>query len=182
MNLLLAGLTWQSCLVYIDDIIIFSATFETHFRDLEVVLTRLIEAGFLLKAKKCRFAVDRVEYLGHIVTPQGISPDPAKLIKLRGFPIPRNITDVRAFLGLAGYYRKFIKGFSLLACPLFDLLKDKAPFIWKVEQESAFRAIIASLVEEAVLVHPRFDEPFHPGRRCLRPRLRGLYFSKFRWC
>ena len=160
MNLLLAGLTWQSCLVYIDDIIIFSADFATHRRDLEEVLQRLIRAGFLLKGKKCRFAVDRVEYLGHIVTPQGISPDPAKIAKLRAFPIPTSVTEVRAFLGLAGYYRKFIRDFSIIAGPLFDLLKDKAPFDWKDPQQRAFTTLIDALVEEAVLLHPQFDEPF----------------------
>jgi len=142
MNLLLAGLTWQSCLVYIDDIIIFSADFATHRRDLEEVLQRLIRAGFLLKGKKCRFAVDRVEYLGHIVTAQGISPDPAKIAKLRAFPIPTSVTEVRAFLGLAGYYRKFIRDFSIIAGPLFDLLKDKAPFDWEEPQRRAFTTLI----------------------------------------
>ena len=71
MNLLLVGLTWQSCLVHIDDI--YSPDFKTHLKDLSVVLERLIEAGFMLKAKKCRFGVERVEYLGHIVTPEGIA-------------------------------------------------------------------------------------------------------------
>ena len=117
MNLLLAGLTWQSCLVYIDDILIYSRDFKSHLNDLSIVLERLSEAGFMLKAKKCRFGVERVEYLGHIVTPEGISPDPSKLDKLTRFPTPRNTTEVRAFLGLAGYYRKFIRDFADKATP-----------------------------------------------------------------
>ena len=160
MNLLLAGLTWQSCLVYIDDILIYSPDFKTHLKDLSVVLERLIEAGFMLKAKKCRFGVERVEYLGHIVTPEGISPDPSKVDKLMRFPTPRNITEVRAFLGLAGYYRKFIRDFADSATPLFDLLKNDTAFVWGDVQEQSLRKLTLSLTKEAVLHHPRFDLPW----------------------
>jgi len=160
MNLLLAGLTWQSCLVYIDDILVYSPDFKTHVEDLSRVLTRLSEAGFVLKAKKCRFGVERVEYLGHIVTPEGISPDPSKIDKLMRFPTPRNTTEVRAFLGLAGYYRKFIRDFADTATPLFDLLKNDTAFLWGEAQEQSLRKLTLALTKEAVLRHPRFDLPW----------------------
>ena len=160
MNCLLAGINGISCLVYLDDIIIFSRSFEEHLKSLEEVFRRLVEGGLVLKVTKCQFAVEQVEYLGHIVSANGLKPDPRKVEKLRSFPQPKNLTELRAFLGFAGYYRRFIKNFALIAAPLFLLLKDDQPFEWKEEQEVAFKSLIQTIESDAILSHPRFDKPF----------------------
>ena len=160
MNCVLAGINGISCLVYLDDIIVFSRSFEEHLEDLKEVFSRLIEAGILLKPSKCQFAVQQVEYLGHIVSSQGLSPDPRKIEKLKTFPVPKNLTELRSFLGFASYYRRFIKNFALIAAPLFKLLKDNQPYLWDTDQDEAFKKIIMSIESDAVLSHPRFDHPF----------------------
>ena len=160
MNVLLAGLNGLSCLVYLDDIIVFSKDFDQHCQDLRAVLDRLVDAQILLKPSKCRFGVRQVEYLGHIVSAVGISPDPRKIERLKNFPTPKSITDVRAFLGFAGYYRRFILNFAMIAAPLFELLKSEQNFKWEPAQQHAFETLIASISSNAVLAHPQFGKPF----------------------
>jgi len=160
MNCLLAGLNWICCLVYLDDVIVFSTTFEEHLAHLEDILSRFRQADTLLKPTKCRFAVEEVEYLGHLVSSEGVRPDPKKVDKLRKYPSPTTVTEVRAFLGLAGYYRRFVRNFSLVAAPLFDLLKEKAAWRWTEVEESSMRKLIDAICHDAILPHPRFDLPF----------------------
>ena len=160
MNCLLAGLNWICCLVYLDDVIVFSRTFEEHLHRLDEVLTLFTRADIMLKPSKCRFAVSNVEYLGHIVSAEGIAPDPRKVEKLLSLPTPTNPTEVRGFLGLPGYYRRFVRNFSVIAAPLFDLLKEKHPWKWTASEEGAKRQIIDAIRSDAMLPHPRFDLPF----------------------
>ena len=160
MNLLLAGLTWRSCLVYLDDILIFSPTFERHVEDMREVFQRIRTSGMLLKPSKCFFGLTTVQYLGHIVTPEGIRPDPAKVIRIRNFPTPRNVGEVRTFLGMAGYYRKFVRNFSIVAAPISHLTAKDQPFIWTEECAKAFDVLRNAIADEAVLNHPEFDQPF----------------------
>jgi hypothetical protein len=103
MNLTLHGLTWYTCLVYLDDIIVFSLTFDQHLEQLGQILDHLEQANISLKLVKCTFCADTVEYLGHIVSDKGVLPNPKKIEQLRDMAAPTNVTGVRAFLGLAGY-------------------------------------------------------------------------------
>ena len=160
MNLMLAGLTWKSCLVYLDDILVFSASFEAHLADLEEVLKRLRTAGMLLKVSKCFFALKSVAYLGHVVSAEGIRADPAKVAKIRAYPTPRSLPELRSFLGLAGYYRRFIKSFSIVATPLFELMGKARPWEWSPDCEQAFRRLTEAIATESVLHHPQFGLPF----------------------
>ena len=160
MNQLLGGLTWKSCHVYIDDILVFSPTFESHLQHVRDVFDRMRTARMLLKRKKCSFAQVETHYLGNVVSAQGVAPDPAKVEKLRSFPAPRDKKEVRSFLGLAGYYRRFVKHYAARAGPLFDLLKDDTPFVWGEEQKKCFDEVIGSIASDALLPHPRFDLPF----------------------
>ena len=160
MNLLLAGLTWRSCLVYLDDILIFSPTFERHLADMREVFHRIRASGMLLKPSKCFFGLSTVQYLGHVVTPEGIRPDPAKVIRIRNFPTPRNVSEVRTFLGMAGYYRKFVRNFSIVAAPISNLTAKDQPFSWTEECAQAFEVLRNAIAEDAVLNHPEFDRPF----------------------
>jgi transposase InsO family protein len=160
MNLILAGLTWNCCLVYLDDIIIMSRTFEEHLVHIEAVLTRLTAEGILLKPVKCHFALNEVAYLGHIVSKDGVRPNPEKVAVLQNFPVPTNLKELQAFLGLAGYYRRFVHKFSIIAGPLFDLLRSDVEFKWSNEQQEAMNALISALVNATTLAHPDSDLPY----------------------
>ena len=109
MDLVLTGLHWSQCLVYLDDITKFGKTFEEHLTRLRIILERLDQAGLTLKPSKCQWARTEVKYLGHLIDGKGIRPDLAKCIAVEDFPIPTNRTEVRVFLSLASYYRRFIR-------------------------------------------------------------------------
>ena len=115
MSRVLHGLEWKVCLVYIDDVIVFSATFEEHISRLKLVFDRLREANLKLKPSKCNFARSTVNYLGFLVSSDGIAPDPTKLDAVQSFPTPTTVKEVRSFLGLCNYYRRFVKDFAQIA-------------------------------------------------------------------
>ena len=160
MEILLAGLNWESCLVYLDDIIIFSRTFEEHLGRLESVLSRLRAGGLKLKVRKCTFCAPQVKYLGHVVSKDGLRPDESKVSAVQNFPIPQDLTQLRSFLGLIGYYRRFIQDFSMHAEPLYRLSKKNVPFVWGNEQEQAFSYMKKALTSSPVLQFPDFSLPF----------------------
>ena len=112
-------LTW--CIIYLDDIIIFSKNPDDHITRLEGVFEKLAEAGLKLKPSKCEFFKARLKYLGHAVSPQGIATDPAKIEAILKWPRPKTVTDVRSFTGFTNYYHKFIKGYAKVAQPLHEL-------------------------------------------------------------
>ena len=123
IEIVLAGQLWKSCFAYIDDLLICSQTFQEHLEHLRDVFARLLKAGLRLKAKKCLFLREEVPYLGYVVTKDGIKPDTAKTDKMQNYPVPTNVSQVRQFLGLASYYRRFVPDFSRIASPLHSLLK-----------------------------------------------------------
>ena len=112
MDCVLAGLQWQSCLVYLDDVIILGRSFPEHLNNLRVVFDRLREAGLKLKTSKCTFCQKEVVFLGHIVSEEGVSTDPAKVQAITSWPIPTNQKQVQQFLGLCNYYCRFIQDFA----------------------------------------------------------------------
>ena len=159
----------RDCLIYLDDIIIFSDTFEAHLERLEAVFQRLHTYNLKLKASKCEFFKTEVTYLGHVVSEEGIKTDPEKIRALKDWPVPKSVKDVRKFLGFTGYYRRFIHGFSAIVRPLNDLLignstrkpsKKKAPFKWEAEQQQAFQTVIAKLSNPPVLAYANYKKPF----------------------
>lgn len=121
MESVLGSLTYKISLIYLDDILVYSKTFEDHLFHLRQVFDRLRLANLKLKPSKCKFACPQVTYLGHVVSPEGIAPDANKISAVKEFPRPHNIKVVRSFLGLANYYRRFIKDFSKIAAPLNKL-------------------------------------------------------------
>ena len=141
MDLVLAGLQWSHCLVYIDDVIIIGENLDEHLIHLQQVFDRLLQAGLKLQPKKCQFLKPEVQYLGHIVSRQGISPDPAKIDKIASWPTPKCTKEVQQFLGLAGYYRQFIQDFSKLARPLHWLTERNSDFKWTPECQAAFEKL-----------------------------------------
>ena len=122
MERCMGDMNLRDCLIYLDDVIIFSSTFEEHLDRLEAVFTRLQQNNLKLKASKCEFFKSRVTYLGHVVSDEGIETDPEKLEALKSWPVPKNVKEVRAFLGFTGYYRRFVKNYARIARPLNDLL------------------------------------------------------------
>ena len=155
MERVLAGLSWKTCLLYIDDIIVYSRTFEEHVDRLREVFGRLQSAGLKLKPSKCNLFKPEVSFLGHIVGRDGIRTDPVKTEAVRTWGKPRNITDVRSFLGLCSYYRKFIPNFSNISAPLTALNEKGRPFVWGDEQQKAFVELKNRLVTTPILGYPR---------------------------
>ncbi len=128
MDLVLSGLHWTHCLVYLDDVIVFASNVEEHLKRLDVVLDRIEKAGLTLKPAKCQWLKRSVKFLGHIVSEEGVTVDPAKVSSVQNFPIPKNKTDVRSFLELTIYYRRFIADYASRSKPLVDLTKNKRIF------------------------------------------------------
>ena len=127
MSQVLKGLNWKFALCYIDDILVFSSNFEEHLDHLDQVFQRLRNAHLTLKLEKCSFAVDKVTYLGHVITKNGVEVDPSNTEKVKTHPILKNQKQLKQFLGLANYYKRFIKDFSKICVPLNRLLqKDKS--------------------------------------------------------
>ena len=147
-------------LVYLDDILIFSETLEDHWRHLDIALRRLRDAKLYGRLHKCDFIKKEVEYLGFKISKDGISTDPEKVRAVVEWPTPASVRDVRSFLGLASYYRRFIRNFSLIAKPLTDLTKNNMKWQWEDEQERAFIQIKVALVTAPVLRIPDFSKEF----------------------
>ena len=154
---ILAGLNWQICLVYLDDIIVFSPDFKTHLTRLDQVLERIGIAGLKIAPKKCNFFQEEVLFLGHIVTKDGIGTDPSKVEVVQSWPTPRNIHAVRSFLGTCSYYRRFIKGFADIAKPLHKLTEKQVKFIWTAECQNSFEILKARLTQAPILGYPEPD-------------------------
>lgn len=128
----LHGMTRDKCLIYIDDILVFSQSFQDHIADLKAVFNCLEQTNLHLNPKKCIFATDQVNYLGHVITPTGVAPDTRNVHAVADFPIPWNVTQLKFFLGLSGFYRRFCAGYSHLTVPLTALLKHDIPYIWDI--------------------------------------------------
>ena len=160
MDRVLAGLHWETCLFYLDDIIVFSSTWEEHLARLREVFGRLRHAKLKLGAAKCTFAAKEVSYLGHRVTEEGLLPDPSLLAAIRDIPPPKTATEVRSFLGLAGYYRRYIKGFAVIAAPLHALTRKDAVFHWSEDCQNTFDQLKTRLTTNPITAFPDFSQEF----------------------
>jgi len=159
VNTTLHPLLRKCALVFFDDILVYSHTLEDHIQHLRQVFTLLARDQWKVKISKCRFAQQSISYLGHIVSHNGVSTDPRKIESIQQWPQPQNIKELRNFLGLAGYYRKFVKHFATLARPLTNLLK-KGIFIWTLAHQAALDALKSALVLAPVLALLDFSKPF----------------------
>lgn len=128
----------KNMLVYVDDICVISKDFDSHLQHLKDLFGRLRNAGLTLNPKKCHFAAKEVIFLGHLISKQGIQVDPNKTKIIDTFPIPKKIKDIRSFLGMCNYYRRFIKSFSTLVEPLNKLLRKDEDFIWTEDLSNCF--------------------------------------------
>ena len=139
--------------MYLDDIVIYASSLQEHATKFIRLMDRLIEANLSLQPDKC-------EYLGHIISEEGVRPGPKKLETVKLFPQPRTAKNIRQFLGLTGYYRRFIKNFSKIAKPMSDLTRKDRRFEWTIKQHNAFETLRDALCEEPILQYPDFDKPF----------------------
>ena len=151
MESLMQGL--PHVVVYIDDILVTGATQEEHLRTLEEVLRRLEKAGARLKREKCQFMLPMVEYLGHRISADGLQPTDSKIKALKDAPIPSNVSQLKAFLGLLNYYGKFVPKLSTLLAPLHRLLQKTATWTWGPDQQQAFDRVKEALTSDRVLAH-----------------------------
>jgi transposase InsO family protein len=162
MNNVLGDLIYRrKVLVYLDDIIIWSSSFEEHMELLEEVFSRLRDAGLKLNLKKCKLFASTIKYLGFIINESGVHADPAKIVAITNYPRPANSSDLRRFYGMASYLRRHIPHFAEHAAPLCKLLSvSDCDFTWSSNEEEAFRAIKEAIASSAQLAHPQFDLPF----------------------
>ena len=160
MDMVLTGLQWSSCIVYIDDIIVVGRTFEEHLCNLKHVFERIDKAGLKLHPDKCQFLQPKVRFLGHSVSAKGISPDPSKTSQVKQWPTPTSVKETQQFLGLASYYRRFIKDFASLASPLHKLTEKKSDFRWTSQCQEAFDCLKSHLVSAPILTLPDWSKPF----------------------
>ena len=163
MDKILTGLSFRSTLCYLDDVLIFSETFEQHLSDLQEVFDRFRAAGLKLSPGKCRFAKNRCVFLGHEISKDGISPSSDRLKAVSDYPVPKNMKQLKRFLGLMNWFKKYIPGYSAKAQCLYKLLKKDVSFEWKDEQRTAFESLKASLLSSDALAFPRYDIPFYLG-------------------
>ncbi|CAM4569383.1 unnamed protein product [Caretta caretta] len=147
---------------YIDDICVFSQTWEDHVSQVRQVLDRLQGAGLTVKAEKCKVGMAEVSYLGHRVGSGRLKPEPAKVEVIRDWPAPHTKKQVQAFIGMAGYYRRFVPHFSAIATPITELCKKGKPdkVVWTEQCQEAFRALKEALGSGPVLANPDFDKAF----------------------
>ena len=160
ISIILSGLTFESCLCYFDDVLIYSKDIDQHCERLTSVLQRFRQHGLKVKASKCSFGADQVLYLGHTISNEGVHTDPAKIEAVQNLPAPTNVEKLRSFLGLAGYYRRFIPHFSSVAAPLTKLTEKSVQFKWDALQHESFSTLKRSLCEAPILAYPDFDRPF----------------------
>lgn len=160
MELVLAGMDAKSCLVYIDDVIVFSKTEEAHLHHLEEVFKRIRQAGMKLKPKKCFLGRKEVTFLGHKVGQDGVQPDPSNITKVQDWPKPMKGDDLKSFLGLCGYYCRFIPGYSDLVKPLRDAAENKGSLVWSEEMSKSFSELKTKLVSNPILALPTFTGAF----------------------
>ncbi|UYV63377.1 K02A2.6-like [Cordylochernes scorpioides] len=162
MDNVLMGLKWNICLCYLDDIVVYSDTFEEHLERLSKVLSCLQQAGLTINPDKCLFGSTRIKILGHVVDKDGIQPDSEKVEAIKKFPVPKSVCDIQSYLGLCSYYRRFIKNFSKIAAPLQILLKKDQKFIWTQEQKDSFESLKKALMQKPVLGHFKGSTRFSP--------------------
>ena len=160
MELVLAGMDSKNCLVYIDDIIVFGETEKAHLMNLEDVFQRVRAAGMKLKPKKCCLARDEVVFLGHKVGKNGVQPDPANVEKVRNWPRPRKADDLKSFLGLAGYYSRFVPNYSDLVRPIREAAEKKGEVEWTEELCESFNSIKLKLTSPPILALPTCQGEF----------------------
>ena len=154
MEIALSGLQWQTCLIYLDDVIVYAPNFDLHLSRVEEVLSRIRQAGLKLKPEKCHLLQREVTFLGHVISEHGVLPDPMNVLKILDWPTPSNVKQVRQFLGMTSYYRRHIKDFAKIAKPLVDLTKKGVEFLWTDACQQSFVKFKEILTGPEIMAFP----------------------------
>lgn len=161
MNTVLVGLNGLKAFVYLDDIIIYAKDLTDHSQKLKDIFDRLRKYNLKLQPTKCEFLRKEVIYLGHLITDEGVKPDPKKIECVQNFPVPKDVKGIKSFLGLSGYYRKFIPNYSEIAKPLTTLLKKDVSYKWSDLCQQAFESLKNCLTQAPILQYPDFTQTFN---------------------
>jgi hypothetical protein len=165
-------------LVFIDDILVYSNNREEHEEHLRLVLKVLREHHLYTKFSKCDFFQKQVHYLGHVISKEGVVVDPDKIRSIMEWPTPKDISDIRSFMGLAGYYRRFIKGFSKIGCPITTLQKKEVKFIWSSKCEEIFQELKYLLTHAPMLNIADPDNDFLLCTDACKEGLKGVLMQE----
>jgi hypothetical protein len=166
MNGTLAPGLYRFVVVFFDDILVYCSTYQEHLEHLQFVFQWLerdqwkLKFQWKLKLSKCKLSQRSIAYLGHVISEQGVSTDLAKVQAIVDWPVPTSVKQLRNFLGLAGYYRKFVRNFGIIARPLTDLLWKNVLYVWTADHNSSFQALKTALSTAPVLAFPDFEQPF----------------------
>ncbi|KAL2091743.1 hypothetical protein ACEWY4_011541 [Coilia grayii] len=160
METVLVHLKGRICFMYLDDIIIYSRDVQQHLQDIQQVFCALRKAGLTVNMKKSQFCRKSLKFLGHLVSAEGIQADPEKITAVQQYPVPTTLKALQRFLGMAGWYHRFVPNFSQIAVPLNALKRKGAKFRWTQECQQAFEELKQHLVSPPVLGHPNFSYPF----------------------
>lgn len=156
MDTVLRKLKWKTCCVYLDDVIVFGKSYDEHLERLEQVMKVLEDVDLKLNPKKCFFGFEEISYLGHVIDKNGVRPQADKVEKIKNFPVPTTVKQLQSFLGLSNYYRTFIDKYSIIAAPLYRLLRKIEEWHWTQKEQHAFDQLREALCKEPVRAH--FDE------------------------
>jgi hypothetical protein len=160
MSIVFKGLGDKFLKIFVDDLNVHNKDWAEHLQHLDSIFFKLREVNLKLNPSKCCFAAMSITFLGHVVSHEGTKPDPGKIDAVIHFPMLKTVTDVRSFLGLTGYYQNYVRGYSQLVVPLFELTRKDVAFVWDLGCQSAFDALKEALVATPVLVQPDFKKPF----------------------
>ena len=169
MDLILSGLSWECCMVFFDDIVVYSKTWDDHVRDLDTVFSTIGKAGMTLNFRKSVFAQQQLVYLGYLVSQDGLKPNPRKVDAVQAIQVPKTVSDLRTFLGMTSYFRRFILNYARVAKPLNELIRkgsgrrnDTTSIVanWGKEQQDAFEKLKSALISDNMLIFPDLSKEF----------------------
>jgi hypothetical protein len=160
MNVVLTNLTGELCFVFIDDILVYADTIEEHARRLDEVLQRFEKANLLFQSGKCTLALPQVNYLDYVVSRDGVTAYPEEVLAVRKYPVPKNVKEVRSFLGFTSFYRMLVPRFAEFAKPMTPLIRKDTYFNWESSQQAAFEKLKDVICSEHVLAYPDFKSQF----------------------
>ena len=158
MTIAMSGLNYNKCFVYLDDLIVFGSDLLEHNKNLNSVLLKLRYANLKLNTQKCHFLQRNLIYLGHKISDKGIEPDYSKIEVIKSFPVPNSVEDVKRFVAMANYYRRHIKDFAQISCPLNKLTRKGVVFNWNEECQDAFDSLKRAMASDLVLDYPNFSD------------------------
>ena len=154
MELVLKGLQWETLLIYLDDVILYSSTLGEQLKQIRIVLSRFLKANLKLKPSKCHFFQEEVLFLGHIVSGDDVKPNPELIKAVNEWQPPTSVKEIQKFLGLCNYYRQYVQGFATIAHPLTNFTKKNVRYKWTDECQNAFETLKSKLCEAPILAYP----------------------------